>query len=139
MLTDSKLERATLELLVQCRDLMVQEHGITVTIEKPVLDRGSTETDNAREVCKPDFVLHCRRGNSPYIFVVVETMGYDDTVYRERKRRMRPLFETIKGGSPPHSVIEYDIFKREMRPEAFDEQFCQKVCAAILEKCPCPE
>jgi hypothetical protein len=135
MLTDSKLERRTLELLVDCRDALVEKHGISVTIEKPVFDLGSTETDNPREVCKPDFVLHCRRGNSPYILVIIETMGYDDPIYRERKRRMRPLFETIKGGSPPHAVIEYDIFKREMKPTVIDDQFRKKVYTTILEKC----
>jgi hypothetical protein len=136
ILTDSKLERKTLELLAECSKVLIKQHGISVTIQKPVFDLGSTESDDARDVCRPDFVLHCRRGNSPYIFVIVETMGYDDPIYRERKRRMRALFENIKGGSPPHAVIEHDMFKREMKPDAIDEQFRKNVCAVIVEKCP---
>jgi hypothetical protein len=63
-------------------------------------------------------------------------MGFNDAVYRERKRRMRPLYERIKGGMPPHAVIECDRFQREMPAKAVDDQFRKNVCTAILKNCP---
>lgn len=135
MLVDSQLERQTLDLLIECRNWLSKNHGISVTIEKPMFDLGSVKTDDAREVCRPDFVLRCHRRNGTHVIVIVETMGFNDPVYRERKHRMRVLFEQIKGGIPPHAVIEYDIFNRNMSPKAVDLQFRDNVCSVIIEKC----
>ncbi len=135
LLVDSILERQTLGLLIQCRNKLAKSHGISIVIEKPLFDLGPAEDEIARDVCKPDFILRCQREKGKRVFVIIETMGYNDPVYLERKRRMRPLFEHIKGGSPPHAVIEHNRFHHGMSLEAVDTQFCKDVCAVVIEKC----
>ena len=70
----------------------------------------SRRNKNAREVCIPDFILRPQGHGIRHQLVVVETMGTDDPPYRERKRRMRPLFEQIGNGPYPVPVIEHDRF-----------------------------
>jgi hypothetical protein len=131
MLVDSRLERETLKLLIACRDRLAPQ-GIKVSIEKPLFDAGPPETDNAREVCIPDFLLRARGPKYDQRIVVVETMGYDDAKYRERKRRMRPLFEQIGPGPHPVPVIEHDRYLPNKTQGAIDAEFCEKVCMSLM-------
>jgi hypothetical protein len=135
MLIDSAMEDATLALLIDCRDWLAGQ-GITVTVEKPMFDLGATKMKEPREVCRPDFILYCRRGGGERMIVIIETIGFDDAVYRERKRQLRSLHEQIKGGQPPHPVIVYDRFRQGMSPQAVDDQFRINVCTMIIRKCP---
>jgi hypothetical protein len=134
MLVDSQIERDTLFLLVKAHDFLWQHYHIEVTIEKPLYDLGSEKTVEAREVCRPDFVLRYRLKGKPIKYVIIETMGYADQIYRERKLRMRPLFANIEGGEPPHPIIEYDRFKG-INPQMLDDEFIKKVCRTIMSGC----
>lgn len=134
LLVDSQIERDTLNLLINAHDWLWEKCRIEVTVEKPMYDLGAEETAEAREVCKPDFVLHYRRKGEPTKYVIVETMGYANPLYRERKLRMRSLFANIKGGEPPHPIIEYDRFKG-MNTQMLDKEFMSAVCKAIIRGC----
>jgi hypothetical protein len=129
-LVDSQLERETLALLISCRERLRKSHGVSFGIEKPLYDRGPPETDNGRKVCIPDFILRPKGENIRHPLIVIETMGYDDADYRERKLGMRPLFEQNGGGPHPVPVIEHDRFA--MAPKEADAEFCKTVCRAIV-------
>lgn len=130
-LVDSHLERETLKLLFFCRDWLAKNHAISITIEKPLFDVGPPETEYPRELCLPDFILRCRGEGVRQQLVVIEAMGYNDPVYRERKRRMRSLFEKIGRGHHPVPVIEHDRFKPGMTDKDADRLFCRDVCDVI--------
>ncbi|MDD5585334.1 MAG: hypothetical protein PHY92_00055 [Alphaproteobacteria bacterium] len=129
-LVDSQLERETLKLLMSCRDELTKRN-IAITIEKPLYDIGPEETDDPREICLPDFVLRCRGQGVRHPVVVIETMGYNDPVYRERKKRMRRLFERIENSSRLVPVLEHDRFKRGRTNQEIDRQFSRTVCNVI--------
>ncbi len=86
-LVDSQLERETLALLIACRDELAANFDINIGIKKPLFDMGPEESDDPRELCLPDFVLNCRGEKAKYPSVVIETMGFDDPTYRQRKQR----------------------------------------------------
>ena len=135
-LVDSNLERETLALLISCRDWLAQNHNITFAIQKPHFDVGPDETENAREVCIPDFILRPQGHGIRHQLVVVETMGTDDPDYRERKKRMRLLFEQIGKGPYPVPVIEHDRFQTGKTAQEIDQQFCRTVCTVIANQSP---
>jgi hypothetical protein len=126
-----QLSGRTLSLLVTCRDKLASR-GIRLTIEKPLFDKGPPETDNAREVCIPDFLLRARGPKFENRIVVVETMGYDDAKYRERKIRMRSLFEQIGPGPHPVPVIEHDRISPNKTKSAIDAEFCERACMSLM-------
>lgn len=130
-LIDSQLERETLALLISCRERLRKNHGVAYSIEKPLYDRGPPETDDPREVCIPDFILRPTGENIRHPLIVIETMGYDDAAYRERKRRMRRLFEQIGRGPHPVPVIEHDRFS--MATKEADAEFCKTICRAVVD------
>jgi hypothetical protein len=125
-LVDSKLERETLALLISCRDWLAKNHNVTFTIEKPQFDKGPDESDNPRELCLPDFLLHPKGEKVARKDIVIETMGFNDTAYRERKLRIRPLFEQIG------KLIEHDRFQPNKTAKEIDRDFRRSVCAAII-------
>ena len=135
-LVDSQLERETLELLMSCRDWLAKNCDIEVTIKKPLFDVGPHETEDPRELCLPDFILDSRGQGVLQQRVVIETMGYNDPVYRERKQRMHSLFERIGQYSHPVPVIEHDRFKSDMTDKEVDFHFRQTVCNYIAGQCP---
>lgn len=80
MLVDSNLERKTHANLAEVCLWLKQKHQQKVTIEKPVFN-----WQNAGE--RPDFVLtHHGRQSDKYF--VVETMGYQNPEYLQRKSQM---------------------------------------------------
>ncbi|MGB9154559.1 MAG: hypothetical protein WCD70_15905 [Alphaproteobacteria bacterium] len=139
ILVDNHIERSLFGHLDICRDWLAEHHDIAVTIEKPMFDLGPAKMKDAREVCKPDFVLRCRRKNGEQMLVIIETIEFDDADYRKRKRDLRPLLEQIKGVRSPHPIIEYDCLKRELTPYAINLQFRKDVCLAISGECPVEE
>src|SRR5271165_5139736 len=70
-LVDSNLERETLALLISCRDWLAKNHNVTFAIQKPHFDVGPDETENAREVCIPDFILRPQGHGIQHRLVVV--------------------------------------------------------------------
>jgi len=129
---DSQLERETFGLLVSCRDWLLTNHNIKMTIEKPLFDIKSEKTSDLQALCKPDFILRCQNGGKTLQkLVVIETMGYDVADYRERKTRMRPLFEHIYNNHHPVPIIEHDRFK-PMSPKEADSAFKHDVCRTII-------
>ena len=134
MPVDSNMERRTLALLITCRDQLKQEHGIRVTIEKPLFDIGPKESKDGRHVCRPDFLLRFQKPDKSKHLVVVETMGYKTEEYRKNKHDMRRDFERVQGGSPPHAVIEHDRYQPGMNEDTIDRRFQEAVCKTIIEK-----
>lgn len=117
-LVDSQLERETLDIIINCRDWISERFGIAMTITKPLFDVGPpVETSGPRELCLPDFVIEPIGQGVTHPTVVVETMGYSDVDYRDRKKRLRPLFEKvgIQIGTEPTPVVEHDRFRTGLR------------------------
>lgn len=137
MLLDSKNELHTLRLLMSIRDRLSANFGATITIEKPVIDIGTSYiTEETKGFCRPDFILHCHRQNAPNKWVVVETMGYDHDSdfapdYRERKLRMRPAFESIRNCTNV-PVIEHDYFQSGLSRDEVDRKFETDLTHAVL-------
>jgi hypothetical protein len=104
MLVDSNLERHTLDQLMRLRKWLCDKQGIRLNIEKPLFDiAGADDPEDPaippREPCIPDFILRAKpapAGGSAT--VLVETMGYADDVYRERKVVMHELMTQVAGG-----------------------------------------
>lgn len=80
MLVDSNLERKTHNNLVEVTKWLHFKHGLNIGIEKPIYNWLDTNE-------RPDFVLvHQSRKNNQ--FFVVETMGYKNPEYLQRKNDM---------------------------------------------------
>jgi len=131
-LVDSQNERDTLALLIKCRDWLAANHNVTFTIEKPLFDKGTKETDDPREVCIPDFILRSKGSIVRNPLIVVETMGYDTVDYRTRKARMHSLFVRVGPGPFPVPVIEHDRFLANVPGRLADSLFLRKILNAIL-------
>ncbi|MEL7083510.1 MAG: hypothetical protein AAGM36_03345 [Cyanobacteria bacterium J06597_1] len=94
---DSHAERQTLDILLAAQRLLYTQ-GYAIAIAKPLHDFRT----EAGEPYRPDFVLypHQRgRGLQPGACIVVETMGFTDSDYVERKakthQRMRELGDVL--------------------------------------------
>jgi len=115
MPVDSNLERHTFQVLTQLRSWLSQKKGIGLAVVKPLfdmsantgLDEPDSDVDTSRESCIPDFLVEANRvpkgGRS---LLVIESMGYADPQYRERKQRTHTRMSLATGLSP---VVEsYD-------------------------------
>jgi hypothetical protein len=91
LLVDSDLERKTLQLLTQTLSGMEGDFSIA----KPLFDDGM-----AGKPVRPDFVVE--RGIKK---IVVETMGYQDAVYRQRKVGTHQVMKALPGVI---DVVEHD-------------------------------
>ena len=115
MPVDSNLERHTFQILTQLRSWLAQRKGIGLAVVKPLfdmspkvgLDEPDSDLDTSREPCIPDFLVEANRvpkgGRS---LLVIESMGYADPQYRERKQRTHTRMSLATGLSP---VVEYDF------------------------------
>ena len=137
MLVDSDLERRTLAQLLRLQAWLGRERGIQVAIEKPLFDIGYADKpvaeastpqgsvaqikscpegdEEAREPCLPDFLLWTRpapRGG--HEAVIVETMGYADAHYRERKARTHALMRCVLHGAP---LVSHDFHLPAEQPQ----------------------
>ena len=97
VVVDSDAERQTLEILLAVQRSLL-ERGLSIAITKPLHDF----TTSAGEPYRPDFVLFpVRRGRGMQVgsCIVVETMGFAEQEYLERKekthRRMAELGEVL--------------------------------------------
>ncbi|MGM5019110.1 hypothetical protein [Tardiphaga sp. 367_B4_N1_1] len=115
-LLDSGLERDSLDQILNCRKWLFDTFKISMIVTKPLFDVGPVDTDAPRKPCLPDFVIRAMGSGVEHPTIVIETMGYADDTYRERKRRLRPLFEAVDRppGASPTPVIEHDRFRADL-------------------------
>jgi hypothetical protein len=128
MLVDSDLERRTLAVLVQLQTWLRERKALRVTIKKPVFDLPEIagglllEDGQSSGPCIPDFVVQATdvmEGGSEKL--IVETMGYADEVYRDRKARTHTLMSEALGGAP---VVQHDFhFPLDQIQVARDRRF----------------
>ncbi|MEA2731227.1 MAG: hypothetical protein QOF70_5702 [Acetobacteraceae bacterium] len=128
MLVDSDLERRTLAVLVQLQTWLRERKALRVTIKKPVFDLPEIagglllEDGQSSGPCIPDFVVQATdvmEGGSEKL--IVETMGYADEVYRDRKDRTHTLMSEALGGAP---VVQHDFhFPLDQIQVARDRRF----------------
>lgn len=107
LLVDSDLERATLNLLLAFRARMARS-GLAVGITKPLQDLAPPREAGAPAgpPLIPDFVVTAGSAGGEVRRAVVETMGYRDAGYRERKLRLHPQMQAAVGAA---AVIEHDF------------------------------
>ena len=123
MLVDSDLERQTLSILLAFQRRMGRGRQAAVTIEKPMESIGSAEAEDGtpRPPLIPDFVVVTRYRDGCERRVVVETMGYADEGYRDRKRVLHPQMGRAAGAM---AVLEHDFhFPGHWRQEWRDNRF----------------
>lgn len=108
MMIDSDLERQTLAILVAFQRRMLRRHQAAVTIEKPMESIGPGQADDGtpQPPLIPDFLVKVRYRNGRERRVVIETMGYADEGYRNRKRVLHPQMEHAAGAL---TVLEHDF------------------------------
>ena len=108
MMIDSDLERQTLAILVAFQRRMARRHQASVTIEKPMelIAPGEAEDGTPLPPLIPDFVVTARYRDGRERRVVVETMGYADDGYRNRKRILHPQMGRAAGAM---TVLEHDF------------------------------
>jgi hypothetical protein len=108
MLVDSDYERQTLDILLQFQRQMARRHQVAVIIEKPMESIGpaTDDTGTALPPLIPDFVVTARYRDCSERRVLVETMGYADEGYRQRKLRLHP---EMKHSADAGAVIEHDF------------------------------
>ena len=108
MMLDSDLERQTLAILVAFQRRMARRHQASVTIEKPMesIAPGEAEDGTPLPPLIPDFVVTARYRDGRERRVVVETMGYADDGYRNRKRILHPQMGRAAGAM---TVLEHDF------------------------------
>ncbi|HAV1871858.1 TPA: hypothetical protein JG951_003129 [Enterobacter hormaechei subsp. steigerwaltii] len=82
---DSGLERTTLESLSEVAGWLARKSGApTLSVKKPLFDI-EVSTDGEKGFVLPDFIVTARMPDGKQHTVVVETMGYTDDDYCERK------------------------------------------------------
>ncbi len=102
-LIDSNFERETLKLLRKFQWVVGKRQGLALTIEKPLESIGPDEDAEGMALPPliPDFVME---GGGRRI--IVETMGYRDALYRERKEQLHPL---MLEAAAAQSVLLHDF------------------------------
>lgn len=82
---DSGLERTTLESLSEVAGWLVKKPGTpALSLEKPLFDT-EVNVDGEKGFVLPDFIITASKPGGKQHTVVVETMGYTDDDYCERK------------------------------------------------------
>ncbi len=91
-------------LLTRIEDL----HRASLTMLRELGIKHRPEGDEeARDPCVPDFILWAKADHTiQHSVVIVETMGFGDDVYRNRKHRTHGLMSRILGEAP---VVEHDF------------------------------
>jgi hypothetical protein len=138
MLVDSDAERHTLMLLKNFQYAMLKGSGALVTIDKPMDSLVSEKWPDGRSrpPVIPDFIVTVRDRDGSVKRAVVETMGYADEGYRERKARLHPEMQEAAGAT---SVIEHDFqmpahWQQEWRDKQFRRELWQQLGAPKNEE-----
>ncbi|WP_156390372.1 hypothetical protein [Rhizobium sp. Root1203] len=92
-LTDSILERETIDAIQRCR-FGLSNRDIQIRLTKPLFDMNVNMEGETQPACIPDFLIEVLSRPLSRT-VVIETMGYTDTRYRNRKLRLKDYFTAI--------------------------------------------
>lgn len=108
MLVDSDYERQTLDILLQFQGQMARRYRAAVIIEKPMESLGPAADGDGTPLPPliPDFIVTARYADGSERRVLVETMGYADEGYRQRKLRLHPEMQRAAGAA---AVLEHDF------------------------------
>ncbi|MDD2859448.1 MAG: hypothetical protein PHT60_14825 [Acidiphilium sp.] len=142
LLLDSDHERRTLRRLIALQRWLVRARNILVTIEKPQFDIGPPDPDatdaaatGARPPVIPDFIVRAKAANGSTATVIVETMGYADERYRQRKERIHPLMRAALNGAP---IVLHVCHQRggddRGDPQEVDREMGRQVLRAIFHQ-----
>lgn len=104
---DSNLERETFRQLMSVGRWIEFHRGARLTVRKPLWDLASPQDmvdGEAHEPIIPDFIVEAEEGGVVRR-IVVETMGYGQAAYRERKARLCSEMERLGGGR----VVQHDF------------------------------
>ena len=85
----------------------------------------------ARPPCLPDFILRVQGEPLGHPVVIVDTMGYADQAYRERKGRMHGIMSSALDGAP---VVDHDFGQpEEMTQEERNKAIGRKIIKLVLK------
>jgi len=92
---DSQLERQTMESIsTAVKWLKAKSDSVTLSLEKPVFDI-EVEIEGEKGFVLPDFLLNAEVAGTGTHTVVIETMGYTDDEYCERKSEQHKGMSTL--------------------------------------------
>ncbi|MEE3504104.1 hypothetical protein [Acidiphilium acidophilum] len=145
LLVDSDYERRTARRLMSVQTWLLKVRNILMTISKPQFDigpspacAGTTSPPGAEEADTPpgpplipDFVVKARKANGATATVIVETMGYDDHRYVERKERLHPLMRAALGDAP---LVMHRCHRGSGDPVEVDREMGRQVLRAIFDQ-----
>lgn len=145
LLVDSDYERRTVRRLLSVQTWLLKARNILMTIEKPQFDirssqrsadtiapSGAGEGDTvAGPPLIPDFVVRARKANGATATVIVETMGYDDHRYVERKEQLHPLMRAALGDAP---LVVHQCHRGTGDPDEVDRELGRQVLRAIFDQ-----
>lgn len=156
LLVDSNYERRTLARLITLQRWLLKTRNILATIEKPLFDIGIADPDDedpgaaehlpdhgggngergARPPVIPDFVVRAKSASGGLATVIVETMGYDDERYRERKERIHPLMRAALNAAP---IVLHQCHYRGSDPDEVDREMGRQVLRSIFQQLDLPK
>ncbi len=123
MLVDSDAERQTLNMLKKFQYALLKKTGAVVTIEKPMDSIAPEQGPEGVPLPPiiPDFIVTARERGGQERRVVIETMGYSDQGYRERKARLHPEMQRAAdaGAVINHDFHEPGHWQQEWRDNRF--------------------
>lgn len=123
MLVDSDAERHTLGMLKNFQYAIKKKSETVVTIEKPLESIAPEQhaDGTALPPIIPDFIVTARGRDGRERRIVVETMGYRDLGYRERKERLHPRMQHAADAAAviTHDFHEPGHWQQEWRDNRF--------------------
>src|SRR5208283_4282341 len=132
LLIDSDYERQTLAQLRSVQSWLRRRCGVLTTIDKPLFDlRPPASTDDApRPPLIPDFLVGVVGPGGVRRNVVVETMGWSEPLYRERKERLHAEMAQVCG-----PVVMHDFHQPADADQAWrDNVFWRALRDALAER-----
>jgi hypothetical protein len=158
---DSDYERRTLKRLMSVQRWLLQTRNVVMSIEKPLFDIGPLDEDvgdgdgdegrragvdraqaagggqgrgvsrGSRPPIIPDFVVRAKSAQGLTATVIVETMGYDDEVYRERKMRLHPMMREALNQAP---LVQHICHHAGSDPQLVDQAMGREVLRFIFQQ-----
>ncbi|SFF38583.1 hypothetical protein SAMN03159428_04952 [Kosakonia radicincitans] len=119
---DSGLERTTLESLSEVAGWLAKKPGTPVlSLEKPLFDT-EVNVDGEKGFVLPDFIITASKPGGKQHTVVVETMGYTDDDYCERKAEQHKGMRQL-------GLLQTDPPRW---PQELDKTFCRHIFGVFL-------
>jgi len=142
---DSDYERRTARRLMSVQTWLLKVRNILMSISKPQFDIGASSVADGTSASSgagegdapagpplmPDFVIKARKANGVTATVIVETMGYDDHRYVERKERLHPLMRAALGDAP---LVLHRCHRGSGDPVEVDREMGRQVLRAIFDQ-----